>query len=253
MAGTCKPDDSLLKGIEVTNYEIISSSVSSGSSVSGLFDGTVSASDWNTTKICYWQTTSHYVTIKFNLPCLIWRHGSQSYNNYTNKFKIYKIEDDGTETNVTSQIEQYDLTMAYKWQKCMTISETGTYKFVGTGYRINTEWFLETLDSYFAITFLDQENNEIKLQVYKENTPISLNTFPLCQENKMFAGFQRSDGTLFKNGDVITEDITLTPLFVEYEPITDSEGNIVSVKIKQDVYNLLKEAVDKYASSYTEE
>jgi len=251
MAGTAKPNDSLITGMETT-CQIISSSVTG--SAKGLFDGVIHASNWNTSDVCYWGDSTKYVTIKFDTPCIIWRHSSKSYSGYTGKFQIYKIENDGTETDITSQIEQYNLANKYEWQKCMTIKEAGIYKFKATSaLRLDTEWFLERTDGSYRITCCDQNNNEIYTKGYSENTPISVNDFPACQVNKVCIGYQKPDGTLFKNGDMVTENITLTPMFVDFEPITDTDGNIVAVKIKQEVYNLLKEVVDKYIIGGDEE
>ena len=249
MAGTARPNDSLLTGVEMTDYEIIDSKISNGS-VNGLFDEIIIRGSWNSSDVCYWGEPGNYVTIKFNKPCLIWRHDGGDGNNKL--FTIYEVKDDGTEIDVTKQIAQYELTSNFVWQKAIYIEMKGTYKFVFTGARIDTEWFLETTDIYYNATFLDENNNQISTIKYKEQTPVDINTFPMFQENKVFVGFQKPDGTLFKNGEVITEDLTLTPLFVDYEPITDSSDNIVAVKLKDEIYNMLRKAIEKYAITQEE-
>lgn len=254
MAGTCRPDSSLLTttGIEVTDYEIIDHNFT-GSSPLGLFDGTISENNWNSPDVCYWSNDdTKYATIKFNAPCIIWRHGSNYYKNYIGEIAIYKIENNGREIDITNKIEQYPLTATYNWQKYAVIKEPGIYKFKSTGaLRIDTEWFLERLG--YKIICYDQNNNEIYNDNYLENSSVNINDLPMGHENKIFIGYQKPDGTLFKHGEIITKDITLTPMFVDYEPIKDVNGNIVSVKIKQEVLNLLKDFVDKYITQIDKE
>lgn len=168
MAGKQKPNIENL-GKEMTNYKIISYKLIENTTAQGLFDENLSSdADWTTKRIAYWGAEGS-VVIQFNRPCIIWRNAGNYYQSHSRLFRIYK---DGIE--VTSKITQYRDIAKIGWSKAIIIPEPGTYNFVANGalppnsdgYRLDREWYLESMD---------ETSEQIKKQIL--NTIITNNLF----------------------------------------------------------------------------
>lgn len=103
-----------------------------------------------------------------------------------------------------------------------------------------------------TLKFSDQNNKTINKLATLIDTPVDLSTVSLYQEGKLFVGYLKPDGTLIKNGEIITESMDLTPYFVDYEELIVEGNNKISVKVKKDVYDILKKVVDKYITGMEE-
>lgn len=149
-----KPDSTVLigSGKEMSDYEIKEYSLSGCGNPYGLFDGNRS-NNFNTKDVCYWQSTDHYLTITFMQPVNIYRSGTYNWKGHCAKFKILKLNEE-TEiyTDITSTVAQTTSEINNdQWELTIEGLPAGTYKFVCTGYRIDSEWFLEKSKSSYLL------------------------------------------------------------------------------------------------------
>jgi len=153
MSSTAKPNVQGL-GAEI-NYTIISSHVSSGTSAYGLFDGTT-PNEWNTNRVCYWLNSSNYIEINISQLCNIWRCGTQGWLNSKGPLQIFRYN--GTSYDDITSLYPQTLTSITnsQWEKTISKLPKGQYKFVGTSYRIDSEWYVETFNK-----FLIQDGNNL--------------------------------------------------------------------------------------------
>ncbi len=157
MAGNAKPNIvGLKKEATYTVLNIQSISGSGGTSSNcGLFDGTT-PNEWDTAHVMYWKGTTDYIEIIINQKCNIWRCGTTTWANDDNSLTIMKWNGSSYD-DVTSQYSQTLTTINnMQWEKTISDLPAGQYKFErGTGYRIDSEWYLERLNN-----FLIKQNNQ---------------------------------------------------------------------------------------------
>jgi len=164
-AGNAKPID---EGKEA-EYEVLNviGSQGSGGAVNscGLFDGT-QVNEWNTKKVMYWQGSNNYVELDIKEVCNIWRSGTTSWSGNANPLKILKW--DGTQynditatyTQALSKITEND------WEKTISNMQPGRYRFeYGTGLRIDSEWYLESLETKSKLKVVLEVKEQLQLSV----------------------------------------------------------------------------------------
>lgn len=211
MAGLAKPNVDGL-GEEVT-HELIYSYVKN--SAEGLFDG-ICVNEWDTERVCYWNDTTTYITIRIDGDCNIWRSGTSSWSNYSHPFIIHKENKDGQFIDITDEIVQKKENVTEtQWSKFISNLKAGTYKFIATGLRIDSEWYLESIAQKTSGTPLSIN------KTLKENLPT------LVEPNKDEIHFTEDggiyindkDGKLIRcnTGDVVKEvSNPLTTTYLEY-------------------------------------
>lgn len=123
---------------------------------------------------------------------------------------------------------------------------------VGCGYsyydnlKNNYPSYYNYVRPILTLYFQDQNNKNIDIRTINTSESINLNGLPLYQEGKLFVGYLKPNGSLIKNGETIIETMVLTPYFVPYEELIVDNQNKVSVKVKQDVYDLLRQKFEEY-------
>lgn len=168
-AGNAKPEG---VGREV-EYEILDVKGDQGSGGTekncGLFDGT-QVDQWNTSKVMYWCGTVNYLEINIKEDCNIWRSGTSGWSNHNGSLNILKW--DGSKYNdITSTIKQTLNEVTHEqWEKTISNLPAGRYKFeYGTGYRIDSEWYLEavneTLPKENTLKVVLEPKEELQLSV----------------------------------------------------------------------------------------
>lgn len=145
-AGVAKPED-VGKEVEYKVLGVKGANQSGGTPEKcGLFDGT-QVDEWSTPPVMYWYDYNNYLEISIKEDCNIWRSGVSSYPSYKAPLKILKWN--GTEYNdITSTIKQTLSDISHtQWEKTISNLPAGKYKFeCGTGWRIDSEWYLETVN-----------------------------------------------------------------------------------------------------------
>lgn len=151
MAGLCRPNDPNL--IEVDMSKVIVLSVQSyNNSKTALFDG-VSKDSWADASTFYFRNDGDfiefYVPEKFNL----WRSGVDGYATISvcSKFKkfYYKATAEESYVDILPQITENLLpvgnTIGGGWELNVPNLKAGYYK-LHAGYRLDSEWFLESIE-----------------------------------------------------------------------------------------------------------
>lgn len=185
MAGLAKPNAEGL-GEEVV-HELIDSYVKN--SADGLFDG-ICSNEWDTNRVCYWNSTSSYITITTYGDCNMWRSGTSSWIDYSNPFIIHKKDKDGQFINITDGIVQNRENVTEKqWSKFISNLKAGTYKFVSTRLRLDSEWYLESTTP---------TGSNIPLSI---NKTLKANLPELVESNKDEIHFTEDGGIYINNND----------------------------------------------------
>ncbi|ADK16158.1 hypothetical protein [Clostridium ljungdahlii] len=143
MAGTVKPNIVGL-GKEVTPTIIGTYGIATAT---GLFDG-AQPDSWVSNGVCYWGSVDYYIELLIPKKCNIWRSGINSFSNMCAPFSIIKKNDSGGYDDVTSLYSQ-TLTQIgnTQWEKTIINLLPGQYRFVSTGKRIDSEWYLEEVNT----------------------------------------------------------------------------------------------------------
>lgn len=168
-AGNAKPEG---VGREV-EYEVldVKGYGNSGGTVKGcaLFDGR-QEDQWNSPEVMHWCDDNQYLEINIKEDCNIWRSGTLSWMNHIGLLKISKWN--GLNYNdITATISQtVTLTNNSNWEKTISKLPAGQYKFeYGTGYRIDSEWYLEavneTLPKENTLKVVLEPKEELQLSV----------------------------------------------------------------------------------------
>lgn len=142
MAGILKPNNTR----EEANYKYIGGVGSSGLQPTGLFNG-VSANEWNTNNVMYWNGAGTYVEIEVFEEFNLWRSGTTSWISYKNPLKILKYQaSSATYVDVTSLYPQALTSInENQWEKTLSNIPKGRYRFeYDAGLRIDSEWFIES-------------------------------------------------------------------------------------------------------------
>ncbi len=142
MAGTAKPNIEQLLN-EVTDYTINDSNVTG--SANGLFNEVI-ANEWDSQNVCYWRA-DNYVDITIGKACNIYRSGTDDWPGSCSKLQIYSYNDSNDEWIDVTELHSLDTTQlkCNEWEMFVVNLPAGRYKFVGTTYRIDSEWYLESI------------------------------------------------------------------------------------------------------------
>lgn len=193
----------------------------------------------------------NFITFNLSLTCDIALYSGDYYDGggsmYETELTLQKLNPDTNEYEnfsvITMQVDTY-----YILAENVT---PGTYKLLGNkSYWAIAEVVFLLNEKFRNITIQNENGVVIERIAHKYGTPIQIEDFPFVQLNKVMIGYQDENGNFISNGTYIENDVHLTPVFVEYEPVTDSNGNVTAVKLKQDIYDLLKTAINKITISF---
>lgn len=142
----------------------------------GLFDGT-QVNEWQTSPVMYWYDSNTYLEINIKEDCNIWRSGVSGYPSYKAPLKILKWNSTEYE-DITAAITQTLSSITHQqWEKTISNLPAGTYRFeYGTGYRIDSEWYLE------ATKETSEKENTLKV-VLEPKEELQLSTADDLTEN----------------------------------------------------------------------
>jgi len=223
MAGSAKPDQKMKEA----QFKYIRGSGSQGAQASGLFNG-VTINQWNTAHVMYWSDSSHYVEFQVSTRFNIWRTGTTTWSNYTASLIIKKYnEQSGQYDDVTSNYPQTVSDIPHnKWEKTISNLPRGQYRMeYGNGLRLDSEWFLESVNSTKSLIIHDSEYKKFNPAVPGKDPTI--NTIPHMTSNTAPTGnvtargaytpawqaFDRNNGTYwYDNGSNASN-----PTWLQYE------------------------------------
>lgn len=145
-AGNAKPEG-VGREVEYEVLDVKGSNQSGGTPEKcGLFDG-IQVDEWSTPPVMYWYDSNYYLEINIKEDCNIWRSGTSGWRNHNGSLNILKW--DGSKyNNITSTIKQTLNEITHEqWEKTISNLPAGRYRFeYGTGYRIDSEWYLEAVN-----------------------------------------------------------------------------------------------------------
>ena len=162
-AGLAKPEN-VDQEVEYEVLGVVGANQSGGTlEKCGLFDGT-QVDEWSTPPVMYWYENGNFLEINIKKNCNVWRSGT-GYTTYNSPLKVSKWN--GKEyVDITSTIEQTLSAINHRqWEKTISNLPAGQYRFdYGTGYRIDSEWYLEAVDTNTLKVVLEPKE-ELQLSV----------------------------------------------------------------------------------------
>lgn len=198
-AGAAKPD-----GVDrEVSYEVLEVKGNKGAGGTpdscGLFDGT-QVNEWDTSQVMYWEVDSNYLVIDIKETCNIWRSGTAGWDTFSAPLLIYKW--DGEKYNdVTNSIKQVTSRLTHKeWEKTIPELPAGKYYFKTSaiGYRIDSEWYLESAEASSA------SKNSLKVVLEpKEELQLSV-TDDLDENTKLIWSSSDTDVAAVDNTGIVT-------------------------------------------------
>lgn len=240
MANNLKPENNLLTtdieaNIKILEYEGLYGNTSG----TGLIEGT-SYSGWQDGNVCYWYNVGAYVIFEVDSPCNIWIIASDSTIVNTNNLVLYQYNTETNEydINVTSLYCNTDINYnTNTWTLWIQSLPTGKYKVIkeDNSYIVHGEWYAECLQKTIQYNFKDGENI-ILTKTINENE--ILDDYLFIKPNEVLVGWEEE----IVSDTSAKKVINLNPIYLPYECI--SENN--RVELKKEIYNKLKEIVEKY-------
>ena len=139
MAGIAKPNEEGLGG-EITNYIINDYRLINNTTPQQLFDGVIGTTQWgkNPSWAYFYSADLEYIDITVPYGFNLWVHHTLDYPDVISKLKIQKYVnsnwiDFGYEKNSSDM----------SWTKTCENLQAGRYKFISTGPRVDSEWYIE--------------------------------------------------------------------------------------------------------------
>lgn len=233
MAGKSKPDiEGLLGEAKYVINDMMASQGSGGTKDNcGLFNG-VQINEWSSPNVFYWQYSTNYLDITIYNNCNIYRSGTTEWASAISRLKIEKYEND-TWIDISSSIIQ-NLTPINetKWELYITDLKKGRYKFIGTGARIDSEWYIESTDIYLLKR--DNKYYSIKEKYYNTTSKVYNEITDLTADNFNSYGFPIE----YLFNETIIESETFKPIdkFEKFQivyPNIMENTNIQGIKYKK--------------------
>ncbi|NRU52594.1 hypothetical protein [Clostridium beijerinckii] len=191
MAGSAKPSVAGLGS--QAQYTVIGvvGSQGSGGTVSncGLFDGTT-VNEWNTSHVMYWSGSSTYLEINIiSSKVNIWRCGTTSWIGSKAPLQILQWNGSAYIDVTTTYAQTLNSITETQWEKTIANLPSGRYKFVGVNARLDSEWYIESVESKYLI------NSSIDNKLYTIASGAIVQTSATTTSDKFIAGFSINDLT----------------------------------------------------------
>lgn len=240
MANNLKPESNLLTTDVEANIKILEyKGLWGNTGGEGLIDGT-SYSGWQDGNVCYWYNKDAYVIFEVDSPCNIWIIASDSTIANTNNLVLYQYNTETNEydINVTSLYCNTDINYnTNTWTLWIQSLPAGIYKVIkeDNSYIVHGEWYAECIQKTIQYNFKNGENI-ILTKTINENE--ILDDYLFIKPNEVLVGWEEE----IVSDTSAKKVINLNPIYLPYECI--SENN--RVELKKEIYNKLKEIVEKY-------